>query len=72
MAPGRPGGTRGTRGNGTSPGATAGRQGAKNSLLMNVSVNTKMLGLLQDSLPGFSQQDSQIQYMAYIINLAVQ
>jgi len=37
VAPGRPGGTRGTGGNGTKawrPGATAGRQGAKDSLLM--------------------------------------
>jgi len=40
MAPGRPGGTRGTRGNGTKAwrqGATAGCQGAKNSLLMNLN-----------------------------------
>jgi len=37
VAPGRPRGTRGTRGNGIKawrPGATARRQGAKNSLLM--------------------------------------
>jgi len=38
----------------------------------NASVNTKMLALLQDSLPGFSQQDGQIRCMAHIINLAAQ
>jgi len=37
----------------------------------NTSFNTKILGLLQDSLPGFSQQDGQIRCMAHI-NLAVQ
>jgi len=39
VAPGCPGGTRGTRGNGKKawrPGATAGHQGAKNSLLMDL------------------------------------
>ena len=38
----------------------------------NASINTKMFGLLQDSLPGFSQSDGQIRFMAHIINLATQ
>jgi len=38
----------------------------------NASINTKMLELLQDSLPGYPQQDGQIRCMAHIINLAAQ
>lgn len=38
----------------------------------NVSVNTKMLTILEDSLTGFTVQDSQVRCMAHIINHTAQ
>ena len=38
----------------------------------NAAVNTKMLTLLEKSLPGFTVADNQVRCMAHIINLAVQ
>ena len=39
---------------------------------MHASTNTKMMRLLEGSLPAFNAKEDHIRCMAYIINLAVQ